>query len=134
MNAALALQQAMRTSLLADTTLTSLLGGQHIYDETPRGEPASHVVFGTIETRDWSTVEAKAHEHFITIDVMTNERGRSLAQAICQAIETRLDMATLTLTGHRLINLRQVFWAVSKPRGSNSFGASMRFRAATEPL
>jgi Protein of unknown function (DUF3168) len=134
MNAALALQQAMRNALLANTTLTTLLGGAHVFDEVPRGEPGLYVVFGAIETRDWSTSTQKAHEHFISIDVMTNERGRTRAQAICNAIEAALDNAVLTLVDHRLINLRSIFWNVARAKTTNNFNATLRFRAATEPL
>ncbi len=133
MNAALALQQAMRAALLADAPLLALLGGAHVFDEVPRGEPPLHVAFGTIETRDWSTATDKAHEHFVTLEVATNERGRALAQAICERIEAVLDQAALALAGHRLVNLRMVFWSVSRARASQNFGASLRFRAATEP-
>ena len=134
MNAALALQQAMRNALLANTTLTTLLAGAHVFDEVPRGEPGLHVHFSGIETRDWSTSTQKAHEHFVSIDVVTNERSRARAQAICNAIETALDNAVLVLTDHRLINLRSTFWNVGKAKASNNFNATLRFRAATEPL
>ena len=134
MNAALALQQAMRAALLADTALVTLLGGSHVYDEVPRGEPQLFVSFGNIETRDWSVMDQKAHEHFMTLDVVTNERSRALAQNICNRIEAVLDNASLTLTGHRLINLRSVFWSVARTKSEPKFGATLRFRAATEPL
>jgi hypothetical protein len=127
------LQQAMRAALLADAALLSLLCGAHIFDEVPRGEPPLYVAFNGIETRDWSTATDKAHEHFITIEVMTNEKGRALAQSICERIEAVLDQAALMLVGARLINLRMVFWNVSRAKPSQNFGASLRFRAATEP-
>lgn len=134
MNAALALQQAMRAALLADTALITLLGGAHIFDEMPRGEPALSVSFANIETRDWSVMDQKAHEHFVTLDVATNERSRTQAQNICNRIEAVLDNAALTLTGHRLVNLRLVFWSVARTKSDPKFGATLRFRAATEPL
>jgi hypothetical protein len=134
MNAALALQQAMRAALLADTALIALLGGAHIFDEVPRGEPPLSVSFAGIETRDWSVMDQKAHEHFVTMDVSTNERGRTQAQSICNRIEAVLDNANLTLAGHRLVNLRVVFWSVARPKSDPKFGATLRFRAATEPL
>jgi hypothetical protein len=134
MNAALALQQAMRAALLADTSLLALLGGAHVFDEMPRGEQAPYVAFTAIETRDWSVMDQKAHEHFVTLDVASNERGRAQAQAICNRIEAVLDNATLVLNGHRLINLRVTFWSVARSKTDKSFGATLRFRAATEPL
>jgi hypothetical protein len=134
MSAALALQQAMREALIADAGLKALLGGAHIFDELPRGEQPLFVNFAGIETRDWSTATDKAHEHFVVIDVTTNARSRALAQSICSTIEALLDNAVLTLTGHRLINLRVVFWNVAKQKNSENYGAQLRFRAATEPL
>ena len=134
MNAALALQQAMRAALLANTTLTTLLGGGHIFDEVPRGEPPLHVVFAASETRDWSTTTQKAHEHFVSLDVVTNERSRARAQSICNAIELALDNAVLLLVGHVLVNLRAVAWSVSRSKSTQNFSASLRFRATTEPL
>jgi hypothetical protein len=127
------LQQAMGAALIDDAALTALLGGAHIFDEVPRGEPPLYVAFSGIETRDWSTATDKAHEHFITIEVMTNEKGRVLAQSICERIEAVLDQAALPLAGARLINLRLVFWSVSRAKPLQNFGASLRFRAATEP-
>ncbi len=134
MNAALALQQAMRAALLADTALITLLGGAHIFDEVPRGEPPLHVSFASIETRDWSVMDQKAHEHFVTLEVASNERGRAQAQTICNRIEAVLDDAMLTLVEHQLVNLRLVFWTVTRMKNNLKFGATLRFRAATEPL
>lgn len=133
MNAALSLQQAMRGALLADSQLLALLGGAHVFDELPRGAKPPHVSFEQIETRDWSTADAKAHEHFVQLVVSTGERGRTQAQAVCDRIEAVLDQAPLTLAGHTLVNLRLVFWSVSRNRNEQTFGAVLRFRAATEP-
>lgn len=133
-NPGFALQEAMRQALLAHAPLTLLLGGAHVFEETPRGGNASDVNLGPIETRDWSTTTAKAHEHFVTLQVRTNFRSRKLAQDIVDEIESALDNAALTLTGHRLVSLRLIFWSVTRDKSGDSFGATVRFRAATEPL
>ncbi len=133
MSPALALVQAMRTALLAHAPLTQLLGGAHVHDETPRGVHAPYVAFTNLETRDWSTNETSAHEHFVTLEVATIERGRGHAQEITEAIDFVLDRTDLVLSGHRLINLRMIFWNVSRGK-DGAFGATLRFRAATEPL
>jgi hypothetical protein len=129
----LALQQAMRAALLARTALTTLLGGAHVFDELPRGAKPPFVNFTIIETRDWSTADTKAHEHFVTIEVATNSRMRDDAQAITQEIETVLDGAALSLEGQHLVNLRAIFSNVTRTKSTENFGAVMRFRAATEP-
>jgi hypothetical protein len=131
-NPAQALTEAMRGALLAHAPLTQLLGGARVHEERPRGAHAPAVMFEAIETRDWSTADQKAHEHFVSLIVRTNSRGRGLAQQILSEIEAVLDGAGLILAGHRLVNLRLVFWSVT--RQGETFGASLRFRAATEPL
>ena len=128
------LQEAMRTTLLAHAPLIALLQGQHVFEEIPRGSHRPYVGFSDIETRDWSVKDQKAHEHFVTLVVHTNARSRKLAQDIVGEIEAALDGAGLTLSGHTLVNLRLVFWAVTRGKNSENFGATLRFRAATEPL
>jgi hypothetical protein len=128
------LQEAMRTALLLHAPLKMLLGGAHVYEEVPRGVPPSAVIFEASETRDWSTADHKAHEHFLTLSIRTNSRSRKLAQGLLDEIEMVLDGAALPVAGHRLVNLRLVFWSVTRERNGQNFGASLRFRAATEPL
>ena len=134
MSPGLSVQQAARAALLARGSLTTLLGGGHIFDEVPRGANPPYVVIAGVETRDWSVADQKAHEHFITLETITNSRGRSAAQNIADEIEATLDNATLILDGHKLINLRVIFTNVSRNLKSESFGVIQRFRAATEPL
>ncbi len=131
-SAALALQIAMRNALLAHAPLLALLGGGHVFDELPRGSHEPYVAFASIETRDWSVQQQKAHEHFVTLDVKTKSRSRKLAQEIAGEIEAALDDAVLTLAGHVLVNLRVAFWTVA--RSNETFNAVMKFRAATEEL
>ena len=132
MNAAFALQTAMRDALLARAPLLALLGGGHVFDELPRGEQEPYVAFTAIETRDWSVQGQKAHEHFVTLEVKTRSRGRKLAQDIVSEIEAALDDVALVLNGHALVNLRLTFWTVA--RSNDVFSAVVKFRAATEPL
>jgi Protein of unknown function (DUF3168) len=134
MQPGLSVQQAMLTALRPRTTLTALLGGAHIYDEVPRGANPPFVVFSNLETRDWSVMDQKAHECFITLDITTNQRSRLQVQTITQEIETALDGASLNLTDHRLVNLRCVFNTAFRNKNADVFNGTMRFRAATEPL
>lgn len=131
---ALALQEAMRAALLAHAPLRLLLGGAHVHEELPRGARAPFVNFESIETRDWSVADQKAHEHFVALSVRTGSRSRRLAQQILDEIEAVLDNAALNLSGHRLVNLRLTLWSVVRDRQGENFGANLRFRAATEPL
>lgn len=131
-SAGLALQDAMRAALAGDATLTALLGGAYVFDEVPRGAPPSYVEFTALDTRDWSTATEPGLEHVVSLAVRSNSRSRKLAQEASSAIAAALDGRVLALPGHRLVNLRLVFWSVAKS-GVN-YGATLRFRAATEPL
>lgn len=131
-SAGLALQQAMRAALVADDAVKAALGGAYVFDEVPRGAPPAYVEFTGLDTRDWSTFGESGLEHFVSLSVRSNSRGRLQAQDISAAVQTVLDGAALALAGYRLVNLRMVFWSVVKT--GERYGASLRFRAATEPL
>jgi len=131
-SAGLALQEAMRTALIADPTLKKLLGGAYVFDEVPRGAPPTYVEFTSLDTRDWSTMSEVGFEHVVSIVVRSNSRSRKPAQEISAAVEAVLDGAALAVPGHRLVSVRLVFWSVMKT--GQTYGASLRFRAATEPL
>ena len=133
MQPGLAVQQAMLAALTTRPALTALLGGAHVYDELPRGATVPNVAFTTIETRDWSVADQKAHESFVGLDINSKSRSRAQVQNIIQEIETALDGAALLLNGHNLVNLRCVFISAARQRAADYFTATMRFRAATEP-
>lgn len=132
MSAGLALQEAMRAALIADPAVKQALGGAYVFDEVPRGAPPAYVEFTGLDTRDWSTFGEGGLEHFVSLAVRSSSRGRTQAQEISAAVQAALHGASLTLEGHRLVNLTLVFWTVVKT--GKSHGASLRFRAATEPL
>jgi len=133
MQPGLDVQQAMKSILASRPALNILLGGAYVYDELPRGAAAPYVMFTTIETRDWSVADQKAHENFVTLEVNSKSRSRAQAQNIVQEIELALDGAALTLVDNNLINMRCVFISAARQKSVENFSATMRFRAATEP-
>ena len=133
MQPGLDVQQAMKSTLASRPALNTLLGGAYVYDELPRGATAPYVMFATIETRDWSVADQKAHENFVTLEVASKSRSRAQAQNIVQEIELALDGAALTLVDNNLISLRCVFISAARQKSADYFSATMRFRAATEP-
>jgi Protein of unknown function (DUF3168) len=133
MQPALDVQQAMKFTLASRSALNTLLGGAHIFDELSRGATAPYVMFTTIETRDWSVADQKAHENFLTLEVVSKSRSRAQAQNIVQEIELALDGAALTLVDNNLISLRCVFISAARQKSADYLTATMRFRAATEP-
>lgn len=133
-NPALALQTALRSTLVADAALLSALGGANVHDDVPQGSAFPYVSLGDIETSDWSTQTARGHEHKVTIRVWSRHHGRKEVQTIMGEIDRILDGATPVLDAHRLVNLRVVFWTAQRSPDGESYHGLMRLRAVTEPL
>ena len=132
-NASWALQRAVHASLTSDVTLTTLLSGPKIYDYVPRNAAFPYVTFGQSTERDWSTGGDEGHEHVLTLRVWSDARGRKQIQAIVDAVRFALHDTALTLTGHRLINLRHEFTEVRRTGDGETLRGLIRFRAVTEP-
>jgi hypothetical protein len=133
-SAAWALQQAIFATLTADAPLTALLGGTRIYDDVPQGAAFPYLTFGQSTARDRSTGSDDGNEHILTLHVWSQANGKRQAHEIMGAIRTALHDQPLTLSGHRLINLRHEFSEARRdPDGETTHGVA-RFRAVTEPL
>ena len=65
--AAAALRAAIHDALVADSPLTSLLGGARVYDEPPRGASFPYVTLGEARVTDWSTGTDTGEEHQLTL-------------------------------------------------------------------
>jgi hypothetical protein len=131
---AIELKKAIRNRLVSDTTLTTLLGGARIYDETPRAAAPPYVVFGELISRDVSTVSGRAHESVIVLQALSNESGHKQAHAIAARLEELLHDAPLTIAGHVLVNLMLTGSEARRERNNEATRATLRFRAYTEKL
>jgi Protein of unknown function (DUF3168) len=132
-SAALALQVAMRARLLAHAPLTALLGGPNVHDHAPQGGALPYVVFAEIETRDEGTQSWPTAEHAVTLHAWSQAEGVKEVRALLAEIDAALTGAALTLTGHRLVDLRSVLTVAARIDGVRRRGL-IRFRAVTEPL
>jgi hypothetical protein len=130
----IALRKAIRACLLADASLTTALGGAHIYDEAPRDAAAPYITFGDAQARDWSTASDRGSEQFPILNVWSEQRGVREALAIAEQTRALLDDAALTLDGHRLVNMRFVSIETKRENGGRLARASLRLRAVTEAL
>jgi hypothetical protein len=131
------LQQSVFSALTADAALTTLLGGTRIYDDVPQGTQLPYLTLGQTTERDWSTGGDPGTddgcEHVLTLHVWSDAKGKKQTHDIIGAIRSALHDQPLTLTGHRLINLRHEFSEARRnPDGATIHGIA-RFRAVTEP-
>ncbi len=131
-SAAFALQQAIFSKLSGDATTLSALGGPRIYDDVPARAEFPFMTFGQSTERDWSTGTDQGYEHTITLHAWSRGRGRKEAQAVISAARDALHDQNLSLTGHRLINLRHEYSEVRRDNDGETFHGIARFRAVTE--
>lgn len=127
MNAALALQKALRDALAAHGPL-----GAPVFDHVPQGHAEPYVYFGETETRAAGTKTDAAHDHTVTLHVRSATPGKKQTLDIIEEIGAALDGAALPLAGHRLVTLRVTLW--NAQRAGGRVNGLVRLRAFTEPL
>lgn len=133
MMAANALLQAVHIRLAGDAVLTGLVGARGIIDRLLPRPVLPCVAFGEIDSRDYSTCSERSEEHFLTIEVWSEEGGRKLAQDIAVRVLALLDDAPLVLGGG--IALVSLFYRNSRSvrqAKTKQFLTEIRFRAVTE--
>lgn len=126
-------QAAVYAKLTGDATLTSTLGGPHVYDgEAPENAPRPYVLIGeSIETPD------DAHGMFgrqtvMTIHVWSDYAGFSEANAIAYQIQALLDQQPLDIAGARHVLTRFEFaQTLVDPDDRSLRHATVRFRIIT---
>ncbi|NVO15473.1 MAG: DUF3168 domain-containing protein [Rhodoplanes sp.] len=131
--AAVALRSAVHSALAADEALVSLLGGARVYDAPPRHVAFPYVTLGEARVTDFSADEAPGEEHQLTLHAWSRQGGHREAHLIAGALLQALDDAPLTLSGHRLVNLRFSLADVRRESDGRTHHALVRFRAVTEP-
>jgi hypothetical protein len=131
--AAVALCAAIHDALAADAPLTSQLGGAKVYDEIPRAAVFPYVTLGEAEVSDWSTATESGEEHQLTLHAWSRQGGHREAHEITGALLQALDDAPLSLTDHRLVNLRFTLANIRREPDGRTYRAVVRFRAVTEP-
>ena len=128
------LRAAIRDALIADSPLTSLLGGGRIYDEPPRDAALPYVTLGEDVVSDGSTATEPGDEHALTLHVWSRQGGHREAQLIAGAVLEALTEAPLAPDGHRVANLRFIAADVRREPDGRTYHGIVRLRALTEPV
>jgi len=132
-SASAALRAAIHDALSADGALNALLGGPKIYDEVPSAAAFPDVTLGEARVSDFSTGTEPGEEHQITLHAWSRQGGQREAHLISGALLQALDDAPLTLSEHRLVNLRFAVADMRREADGRTYHALVRFRAMTEP-
>ena len=131
--ASAALRAAIYDALKADSALISSLGGPSVYDEPPRAASFPYVTLGEARITDFSAGGERSEEHQLTLHAWSRHGGHREAHLIAGALLAALDDAPLTLSDHRLVNLRFSLADVRRESDGRTYHALVRFRAVTEP-
>jgi hypothetical protein len=132
MTAGNALLQAIHQTLSDDAALTAIVGADGIRDRLLPRAKLPCVVFGELETRDFSTASEAGEEHLLVLEIWSDGEGRRQAQEIAGLVHALLHDAALALEGAVLVNLLQVGTRTRREPKTKFYLAEMRFRAVTE--
>jgi uncharacterized protein DUF3168 len=133
-DASLALQQAVYDALAQSIPLQNLIGSPpRLYDHHRQEPIFPYVVIGEVRVSDYPGL-AGGLEHDLRVHAFSLYGGQREAKEFHGLIREGLHDRALTLTGHRLINLRFVFGDILRLRDGETWQAVLRFRAVTQPL
>lgn len=132
MSAANALLAAIHTRLTGDADLADLIGPAGVRDRLLPRPALPCIVFGDMETRDYSTATEVGEEHRLTLEVWSDSEGRREADAIADRVQVLLHDAPLVLASHELVNLMHIRTRTRRQPKSRLFSAELQFRAVTE--
>jgi predicted dienelactone hydrolase len=132
MSAENALMKAVYARLAGDAALVAQVGADGVRDRLLPRMRLPAIVFGEMETRDYSTATEPGAEHFWTIEVWAEGEGRRAAEVLAARVRLLLANAALTLDGFVLVNLTfQSSRSRREPKTKFSV-IDLRFRAVTE--
>jgi hypothetical protein len=132
MTAANALLTAVYQRLSGDAALVALVGPEGIRDRWLARARLPCVVFGEIETRDFSTSAEAGEEHFLTLEIWSEADGRRQGQEIAGRLQALLHDAAFALEGAVLVSLLRMSARTLRDAKTKLFLTDMRFRAVTE--
>ena len=133
-SASQALQAAIYETLSTDAGVLAALGAPRIYDHVPRKVNYPYITFGQTTARDWGAGPGDGEEHIISLHVWSLAPGRAEVASVVAAIRAALHDRDLSVSGHRLINLRHEFSETRREPDGERFHGLVRLRAVTEPL
>ena len=128
-NDAWQLQTAAFAALDANATLKAIAP---VYDGAPQNAALPYVDMGDADVDDWGSKTFNGGEHFLTLHVWSDARGKKQTWDIIEQIRATLHEAALTVTGHTLVLLRHTSSRVFKDIDETVHHGIVEFRALTQ--
>lgn len=127
-----ALQMAVYGALVADPTLSALVGTA-IFDELPPGPvEGTYVSLGAEDVRDLSASDGGLAAHSFGVSVVSTSEGFFEAKAAAAAVSDALIDAMPALSRGRIVSLRFVRARAKRVRAGQVRRIDMTFRAIVE--
>ena len=98
-DAALAVQNAVLTSLVSDLT-------EPVYDYVPQAPTYPYVYVGDDKQKDWSAGGFEGESHTLVVHAWSQTQGRTELKTIMKKVKDSLHGQNLSVTGHTLVLLR----------------------------
>jgi hypothetical protein len=127
------LQNAIFSTLVADSALVAALGGPHVNDSPPKNVVAPCVTFGGTRVYDWSTGTEVETEQLFTLHVWSKATGDAEALGIMVLIRVRLADSLIPLGDHDPVRLILEFFELRYDDDLAMHHGLARFRAIAEP-
>ena len=134
------LQKAMRAAIISDATLKALMGDPvALYDLVPENAAMPYIAHDEPGTAEWDvtpteTDDGYGHEHTIMMHVWSSYEGRKEVGAILYRLEQIFRDWSVSLTGHRLVNIRYQFSDRLRDPDGQAYHGVIQFRAVTEEI
>lgn len=129
----LELQRTIVARLKADATLTSIIAGR-VYDQPPANPTFPYVTLGEDQTIPDRGQEYEGSDVSMTLHAWSKAQGFPQAKQMIDAIRASLTGASLSLTGHRLVNIEFEDSRVLRDTDPTITHGVLTFLARTEPV
>ncbi len=126
------LQKALHASLVADAGLSALVGGR-VFDRPPQDAAFPFVTLGDTDVEPDGAGGGGGAIHQIMLSAWSRAPGRRETKEIMSAIDQVLQDASLSMTGHVLVNLQLERASVAYVGEAEALRGRLIFRAYTEP-
>ena len=126
-------QGSYAAQLLANSTLTTVLGGAHVYDAVPHSQAFPYVVLGPGAGRDWSGQGTPGSELTLAFDVYSRAKGRSEVAQLAGLVSEALTASDPSITGYRVVLAEVTRIETDRLKDAKTYRARITLRVLVEP-
>ncbi|MCC0012904.1 MAG: DUF3168 domain-containing protein [Rhodobiaceae bacterium] len=126
-------QSAYAGQLLADSALTTALGGARVYDAVPHSQSFPYVVLGSGVARDWSGQGTPGSELTLAFDVYSRSHGRSEVAQLAGLVSDALTASDPSVSGYRVVLAEVTRIETDRLKDAKTYRARITLRVLVEP-